>query len=85
MTRAATSILSAIVVAAVCSMPTVRSASAITADVARKCREVAIKAHPPTIAGSKAGAAQAERDSFRACVAQGGNVKDDTVKPEPKR
>jgi hypothetical protein len=85
MTRAATSILSAIVVAAVCSMPAVRSASAVTAEVARKCREVAIKAHPPTIAGSKAGAAQAERDSFRACVAQGGNVKDDAVKQEPKK
>jgi hypothetical protein len=85
MIRTAISILNAITIAAVCSMPMVQSASAVTADVAKKCREVAIKAHPPTVAGSKAGAAQAERDSFRACVAQGGNVKDDAVKQEPKK
>jgi hypothetical protein len=85
MMRVAISFLGAVIVAAVWSMSMIQSASAITADVARKCREVAIKAHPPTTAGSKTGAAQAERESYRACVAQGGNVKDDAPKPEPKK
>jgi hypothetical protein len=85
MIRVAASISRAIVTGAVCAMPMIQSASAITADVARKCREVAIKAHPPTTAGSKAGAAQAEREAFRACVAQGGNVKDDAPQQAPKK
>jgi hypothetical protein len=85
MIRVATSISIAIVAAAVCSMPMIPSASAITADVAKKCREVAIKAHPPTTAGSKTGTAQAERESYRACVAQGGNVKDDAPKQDLKK
>ncbi|MGA2127521.1 MAG: hypothetical protein ABSG76_15370 [Xanthobacteraceae bacterium] len=44
-------------------------AAAITAEVAKKCREVAVKAHPPQPAGTK-NYAQAERDTFRDCVAQ---------------
>jgi hypothetical protein len=47
-------------------------ASAITADLAKKCREMAIKAHPPTLPGAKTGSAQAERDSYRACIVNGG-------------
>jgi hypothetical protein len=54
--------------------------SAITADVAKKCRELAVKAHPPAVAGSKTGTAQAERDYFRACIAKGGNMPADDAK-----
>jgi hypothetical protein len=44
-------------------------AVAISAAVAKKCRELAVKAHPPQPAG-KAAYAQAERDFFRDCVAK---------------
>jgi len=44
-------------------------AAAITAEVAKKCREVAVKSHPPQPAGTK-DYAQAERDAFRDCVAK---------------
>jgi hypothetical protein len=43
-------------------------ASAISADLANKCRAMAIKAHPPTPPGAKTGSAQAERESYRACI-----------------
>jgi hypothetical protein len=85
MMRAVTSLFNAGAIAAVCLMPMAQSASAVTAEVARKCRELTVKAHPPVTAGSKTGAAQVERAYFRACVAQGGNVKDDVPKEEPKK
>jgi hypothetical protein len=56
-------------------------ASAITAELAKKCRTMAIKAHPPAPAGTKTHAAQAERDFFRACIANSGATQDnDTEK-----
>ena len=85
MMRASTSIPMAAAVAMVGAMAMTASASAITAEVAKKCRELAVKAHPPAIAGSRTGSGQAEREFFRACVAQGGNVKDDSQKEEPKK
>jgi hypothetical protein len=49
-------------------------ASAISADLANKCRNMAIKAHPPPIPlGSKA-YAQAERAFFSECVAKNGQM-----------
>lgn len=63
-------------------------ASAISAELAIKCRDMAIKAHPPKQPGAKAGYAQAERDFFRACVSNNGKMPDsDTQKntsPAPK-
>ena len=63
-------------------------ASAIDADLAIKCRDMAIKAHPPKQPGTKAGYAQAERDFFQSCVAKNGKMPDsDTQKdmsPAPK-
>lgn len=49
-------------------------ASAITAELAKKCRELAIKAHPTQRAGTKTGAAKAQQDYFRACVAKQGKM-----------
>jgi hypothetical protein len=49
-------------------------ASALTADVAKKCRELMVKAHPPLPAGSTKGSSQAQREYFRACVAQDGKM-----------
>lgn len=50
-------------------------AAAISADLAKKCREMAIKAHPPEPAGTTA-YAQLERDFFRECVANNGEMPD---------
>jgi len=50
-------------------------AAALSAELAKKCRDMAIKAHPPVPAGSTA-YAQAERDFFRECVAKNGEMPD---------
>jgi hypothetical protein len=52
---------------------TVEPASAISAALAKKCREMAIKAHPPHRAGTK-GYMQAEREYFRVCVEKNGKM-----------
>jgi hypothetical protein len=50
--------------------------STITADLAKKCREQAIKTHPTPTAGTKAsGAEKAQRDAFQACVSKGAENK----------
>jgi hypothetical protein len=52
-----------------------KPASAITAELAKKCRALAIKAHPYKMPGERGpGTAQAERDYFNECVARGGNM-----------
>lgn len=52
-------------------------ASAISADLAIKCREMAIKAHPPTVPGAKKGSAAAQRVYYQSCIANGGIGPDD--------
>jgi hypothetical protein len=48
----------------------------ITADLANKCRQEAIKAHPTPKAGTKAsGVEKAQRDAFQACISKGANNK----------
>jgi len=80
MTHSAKSIVMAAAVAAACSLSMIPSASAVSADLARKCRDLAIKAYPPAVAGSRSGTAEAERDFYRACVAKGGNIQTEPVK-----
>jgi hypothetical protein len=58
-------------------------ASALTAELARKCRDMAIMAHPPVPAGSMIGSAQAERAYFRTCVANNGNMSNDGMPQQP--
>jgi hypothetical protein len=53
-----------------------KPAGAITAELAKKCRAMAIKAHPYKMPGEGAGSAVAERDYFSACIARGGNMPD---------
>jgi len=54
-------------------------ASALTAELANKCRTLAIKAHPYRMPGEKGPATgQAEREYFKECVAKGGNMPDET-------
>jgi hypothetical protein len=52
-------------------------AAALSVELAKKCRDMAIKSHPPpTPPGNKA-YAQAEREFFRDCVAKNGQMSDD--------
>jgi hypothetical protein len=52
-----------------------KTAGPISAELAKKCRALAIKAHPTKPAGSKNGAyAQAQRDYFQDCITKGGNM-----------
>ena len=53
----------------------VPSVAAISADLAKKCREMAIKAHPPQPAGTKA-YAQGERAFFRECISKNGEIQE---------
>lgn len=60
-----------IVFAVVAEALTPPPASAISAEVAKKCRDLAVKAHPTPVAGSKAsGIEKAQRDYFQSCVAR---------------
>jgi len=61
------------------------SASAVTAAVAKKCSALTAKAFPPRVvgnpaAGSAKGSGQDERDYFNKCVANGGNMDDQSRK-----
>jgi len=56
-------------------------ALALTAELAKKCRALAIRAHPTRPAGGKSSAEQAQRDYFRACVSKNGNMPDQEQKP----
>ena len=47
----------------------------VTAELAKKCREMAVKAHPTQLAGTSPYAA-AQREYFRECVAKGGNMEE---------
>ena len=48
--------------------------SAVTASLANKCRDLAIKAHPPPFPLGNSAYAQAEREFFSACVSQKGQI-----------
>jgi hypothetical protein len=57
-------------------------ASAITAEVAKKCEGLSAKAFPPREIGNPAagvakGTVQSKRDYFNKCVANGGNMDSD--------
>jgi hypothetical protein len=58
-------------------------AFAITADLANKCRAMALKAYPRKLAGSKNGTSGAERKYFQDCVARGGTAPDDNNQQTP--
>src|SRR6516165_11354378 len=63
-------------------------ASAVTAEVARKCAALTAKAYPPQVPGNPAaglakGTVQSKRDYFNKCVANGGNMDDDAPEHPP--
>ena len=49
-------------------------ASAVTAELAKKCREMAFKAHPPVAIGSKTSNAKGQQEYFRTCLAKNGKM-----------
>ncbi|MFZ0847489.1 MAG: hypothetical protein WAM62_17015 [Pseudolabrys sp.] len=51
-------------------------ASAITAELAKKCLALAGKVHPMAAIGAKVGTAAAHTEYYRACVANNGAVPD---------
>ncbi len=57
-------------------------AVAISADLAKKCRAMAIKAHPLARPGTKP-YAQAERDFFSECIAKDGEMQDANPQKDP--
>ena len=76
----------ALVLVVILSMPS--TASAITAELAKKCRTMAIKKYPPVPAGTKTGNAKAERDFYLTCITNNGAMPDNdtqnTTTPAPK-
>jgi hypothetical protein len=65
-------ILSALIIIVCAASP----AAAISADLANKCRDLAIKSHPPPFPLGNKAYAQAQRDFFRTCVAKKGQMPD---------
>lgn len=50
-------------------------AAAISVELAKKCRDLALKAHPYKLPGEPGrGTAAAERDYFSACITRGGGL-----------
>lgn len=67
--------LVALILAAVVMSAAVEPAAAISVELAKKCRDLALKAHPYKQPGEPGpGSAQAQRDYFNECVARGGNM-----------
>lgn len=62
----------------VCLMVASPPASALTAELAKKCQRLAAQAYPPVLAGMKKGNAANERAYFKECVSKDGNM------PEPE-
>ena len=54
------------------SMPA--PAEAITVELAKKCRAMALKEHPTPRVGTKTGAHKAQTEYFRSCVAKDGKM-----------
>lgn len=53
---------------------TAGAAMAVSADLAKRCRAMTIKAYPPVVAGSKKGDAQEERNYFSTCISKNGRM-----------
>jgi hypothetical protein len=64
-------------------LPVSPPAFAVTAELANKCRAMAIKAYPRKLAGSKSGTSGAERKYFQNCIAKDGAVPEDTEQKAP--
>jgi hypothetical protein len=71
----------ALVSVIVISAPT--TTSALSVELANKCRAMALKVYPPKPPGTKGGNAQAERNYYRSCISHNGTMPDDNNKTQP--
>ncbi len=51
-------------------------AEALTAELAKKCRAMAVQAHPTQRPGTKTGSQKAQNEYYRECVAKDGKMDD---------
>jgi len=58
-------------------------ASALSPELANKCRAMALKTYPPQRAGGATINAQAQRNYFKMCVSKNGDVDTDGAQKEP--
>jgi hypothetical protein len=69
------------VLLSVAPLPT--EAFAISAELAKKCRELTLRLYRPQRAGSRTGTAEAERNYFQNCVVHNGDVEAPVPLPVP--
>jgi hypothetical protein len=69
-------------VVALISVP--KPAEALTAELAKKCRSMAMKTIPSARPGTKTGAQKAQTEYYRECVAKNGNMDDYKPKTDDK-
>jgi len=72
----------ALILIIACALPAAKPAPALTAELAKKCRSLALKAQPYRRAGTAKGTAQAQRDYYRECIAKEGKM-DGADQPPP--
>lgn len=72
--------------AAVLTLLAPQPASAITAELAKQCRAMSMKAYPPARVGTKTGNAKSGLVYYRACIANNGTMPDTpaAAAPPPK-
>ena len=64
-----------IILALIVYLPTAEIAAAVSVELAKQCRAMAIKAHPPQKPGSKlTGTETAQRQYFSECIAKDGKM-----------
>jgi hypothetical protein len=76
------SLIGASAVLAFTLLPTV--ASSITAELAKKCRAMAITAYPTVLAGNRKGSAENQREFFQRCVDRNGDIAIPAAVPAPR-
>jgi hypothetical protein len=68
-------LFTAVIVAGIISV-TSPQAQAITVELAKKCREMSLKAYPPVLAGSKKGNSAEQRKYYEDCIQKAGTMPD---------
>ena len=69
-------------IAVMCAAAT--PASAISVELAKKCRALMLKAYPYELPGNRKGNSEAQREYFNKCVANDGNMPAEPKAAEPK-
>lgn len=72
-----TSLVAVVLLAQILLLSAASPAVSLSVELAKKCREMAIKAHPMTLPGTTPYAA-AEREFYRVCISKNGNMSNNT-------